>query len=90
MPQDGIRTFNENTWHYCHRCGRKTDLNRELQWQYGSLLCEDCFDSYPVLLGAVEAEQAKYLEQIVIAPDMRPHEKLIRPTEQISSDDIFI
>jgi hypothetical protein len=90
MPQDGIRTFNENVWHYCHRCGRKTDLNREMQWQYGSLLCEDCFDSYPVLLGAIEAEQAKYLEQIVVAPDMRPHEKLIRPTEQISSDDIFI
>jgi uncharacterized Zn finger protein len=90
MPQDGVRTFNENVWHYCHRCGRKTDLNRELQWQYGSLLCEDCFDVYPVLQGAIEAQQARALEVIVHAPDMRPHEKLVRPTEQIASDDIYV
>jgi len=90
MPQDGVRTFLTNVWHYCNRCGRKTDLNRELQWQYGSLLCEDCFDTYPVLQGAIEAQQARALETIVHTPDMRPHEKLIQPTEQISSDDIFV
>jgi hypothetical protein len=90
MPSDGVHTFNQNTWHYCSRCGAKADLSSELEWQYGSLLCFDCFDHYPVLQGAIEAQQAKALEQIDIAPDMRPHEKLVKPTEQIASDDIFI
>lgn len=89
-PSDGVHTFNESCWHYCNRCGRKADLNGELQWQYGSLLCVDCLDAYPVLQGAVEAQQAKVLDQIVIAPDLRPHEKLVRPTEQIVNDDIFV
>lgn len=90
MPSDGIRTFRESTWHFCNRCGRKTDLNKELQWQYGMLLCEDCLDSFPVLLGAIEAKQAKALEAIIIQPDLRPHEKLTRPTEQLTSDDIEV
>lgn len=90
MPSDGIHTFNESVWHYCNRCGRKTDLNRELQWQYGMLLCEDCLDMPPVLIGAIESDQAKALAQIVFSPDMRPHEKLVRPTEQITNDDIFV
>jgi ribulose bisphosphate carboxylase small subunit len=90
MPQDGVRTFNENVWHYCHRCERKTDLNTELQWQYGMLLCEDCLDEFPVLQGAIEAQQARVLETIVHSPDMRPHEKLVQPTEQITGDDIFV
>lgn len=90
MPSDGIHTFNESVWHYCNRCGRKTDLNREMQWQYGSLLCEDCLDAFPVLQGAIEARQASALATIVNSPDMRPHEKLIRPTEQIVNDDIFV
>lgn len=90
MPSDGIHTFLESTWHYCNRCDRKTDLNREMQWQYGMLLCEDCLDNWPVLQGSVEARQAQALDMIIMQPDMRPHEKLTRPTEQITSDDIYV
>jgi hypothetical protein len=90
MPSDGIHTFLQSTWHYCGRCERKMDLNSEAQWQYGILLCDDCLDSFPVLQGAIEAGQTRVLQQIVIAPDLRPHDKLIRPTEQLTSDDIFV
>lgn len=61
-----------------------------MQWQNGSLLCEDCLDAFPVLQGAIEAQQARAIETITMSPDMRPHEKLIRPTEQITNDDIFV
>lgn len=90
MPSDGLHTFRESTWHYCNRCSRKADLSRELQWQYGMLLCEDCLDTYPVLVGAIEAKQAKALEGIDMSPDLRPHEKLTRPTEQVTNDDIEV
>lgn len=90
MPSEGIHTFNESCWHYCNRCSRKTDLNRELQWQYGSLLCEDCLDNFPVLQGAIEARQTKSLEGINMQPDLRPHEKLTKPTEQVTNDDIYV
>lgn len=90
MPSDGIRTFRESTWHYCNRCERKTDLNREMQWQYGMLLCEDCLDQFPILQGAIEARQAVALQYIDMQPDLRPHDKLTRPTEQITNDDIEV
>lgn len=90
MPSDGVHTFLESTWHYCGRCSRKMDLNREAQWQYGMLLCEDCLDQFPILQGAIEARQAKSLELIDVQPDMRPHDKLIKPTEQITNDDIEV
>lgn len=66
------------------------DLNTEAQWQYGKLLCNDCLDSYPVLEGAIEAAQARVLATIVQEPDLRPHDKLIKPTEYVSNDDIFV
>lgn len=90
MPSDGVHTFLESTWHFCNRCERKMDLGREAQWQYGMLLCEDCLDSFPVLQGAIEALQAKALQFIDVEPDLRPHDKLTKPTEQITSDDIFV
>jgi hypothetical protein len=89
MPSEGVRTFRESAWHYCGRCKSKADLNRELQWQYGMLLCQDCIDVYPILLGAIEAQQAKMLQTIDVQPDLRPHEKLTKPTEQITNDDIY-
>lgn len=90
MPSDGIRTFNESVWHYCDRCGRKADLNSELQWQYSKLLCCDCYDQYPVLIGAIEQKQATQLEMIVQNPDLKPNEKLVNPIIEDSSDDILI
>lgn len=90
MPQDGVHTLNQGAWHYCGRCERKTKLDTELQWQYGILLCFDCIDMYPVLIGAIEQQQNKVLEQIVQAPDLRPNEKLTHPTVQVESDDIFL
>lgn len=90
MPSDGIHTFNQSTWHYCNRCGSKADLGSELQWQYGKLLCIVCYDAFPVLVGAIEAGQARVLATIVNSPDLKPHEKLIQPTENIANDDIFV
>ena len=64
MPQDGVHTFNEGAWHYCGRCDRRAKLDTELQWQYGKLLCFDCYDNYPVLLGAIEQQQANVTKLI--------------------------
>jgi hypothetical protein len=90
MPQDGVHTFNEGAWHYCGRCERRAKLDSELQWQYGVLLCFDCIDKYPILIGAIERQQDKVLEQIVINPDLRPNEKLVNPIIDDQPDDILL
>ena len=90
MPSEGVHTLNQSCWHYCGRCGRKSDLNSELQWQYSKLLCKDCYDNYPVLLGAIEQKQAIVLETIVQNPDLEPHKKIVDPVVIDSSDDILI
>jgi hypothetical protein len=90
MPMDGVHTFNEGAWHYCSRCGRRAKLDSELEWQYGKLLCYDCYDQYPVILGAIEQQQAIALSTIVQNPDLRPNEKLVNPTVEQSDDDILL
>lgn len=90
MPQDGIHTLNEGAWHYCSRCGRKTKLDSELEWQYGKLLCNDCFDQYPILVGDIERNQATILATIIQNPDLRPNEKLVNPDMELVDDDILL
>lgn len=90
MPSDGVRTINESCWHYCSRCERKADLNSELQWQNGKLLCYDCQDEYPIVLGSIERKQAEALSFIIQNPDLRPNEKLVNPITQEVVDDILL
>jgi len=90
MPSDGIRTIGESCWHYCDRCERKGDLNSELQWQYGKLLCYDCYDQWPVMVGSIEKAQAQALAFIIHNPDLRPNQKLVNPTVQDTLDDILL
>lgn len=90
MPASGIHTFNQSCWHYCARCGSKADLNSELQWQYSKLLCHDCYDQYPVIVGAIEQKQAEALAFIIQNPDLRPHQKLVNPLVQDTVDDILL
>ena len=90
MPQDGVHTFNEGAWHYCGRCARKAKLDSELQWQFGVLVCFDCFDNYPVQLGSIEQQQAVVLSTIVQDPDLKPNEKLVNPTIEIDDADILL
>ena len=90
MPQEGVRTFNQGAWHYCSRCERKAKLDTELRWQYSKLLCFDCYDEYPVLIGSIEQKQATQLEFIVQNPDLRPNENLVNPVLEDSSDDILL
>lgn len=90
MPQDGIHTFNEGTWHYCGRCERRAKLDTELRWQYGVLVCDDCWDQYPVLVGSIEQRQAEVLDTIVQDPDLKPNEKLVNPTIVEDDSDILL
>lgn len=90
MPQDGIHTFNEGAWHYCGRCERRAKLDGELQWQYGKLLCSDCYDCFPVMVGDIERGQATALSYIIQNPDLRPNEKLVNPDLQLVDDDILL
>jgi hypothetical protein len=90
MPQDGIHTFNQGAWHYCGRCERKAKLDTELQWQNAILLCDDCYDSYPVFIGSIEQQQAQVLESIVQNPDLRPNEKLVNPVIDIIDSEILL
>jgi ribulose bisphosphate carboxylase small subunit len=90
MPQDGIHTFNQGSWHYCGRCERKAKLDGELQWQNAILLCNDCYDSYPVFIGSIEQQQAVVLESIVQNPDLRPNEKLVNPVIDIIDSEILL
>lgn len=90
MPQDGVHTLNEGAWHYCARCERKIKLDAEARWQYGKLLCNDCYDKFPVLIGSIEARQASVLQTIVQTPDLRPNEKLTNPTIVEESEDILL
>ena len=90
MPQDGIRTFLTGAWHYCGRCERKMKLDSEARWQTSILLCNDCFDTYPILVGDIEKQQALALSVIVQAPDLRPNEKLVNPTLEENEFDILL
>jgi hypothetical protein len=90
MPQDGVHTFNQGAWHYCGRCERKAKLDTELQWQFGILLCCDCYDNYPVLVGSIEQQQAVQLDTIVQNPDLKPNEKLVNPTIEVEDSDILL
>jgi len=90
VPQDGIHTFNQGAWHYCSRCDRRAKLDSELQWQYGKLLCFDCYDNWPVLTGSIEQKQAEQLALIIQNPDLKPNEKLVNPILEDSSDDILL
>lgn len=90
MPENGIRhTFLEGPWHYCGRCGEKTKLESELQWQRGVLLCNECWDNYP-LIGQIDQAIAQYMMTVVQEPDLKPSPKLTNPTLDIDNDDIFI
>ena len=90
MPQPGVHTFNEGAWHYCSRCSRRAKLDSELQWQYGKLLCDDCFDQFPVMVGDIERGQAQALAFIIQNPDLRPNEKLVNPDLEQVDDDILL
>lgn len=90
MPQDGVHTLNQGSWHYCGRCGRKTKLDSELQWQFAVLVCHDCYDSYPIQIGSIEQQQAVVLSTIVQDPDLKPNEKLVNPTIELDDSDILL
>lgn len=90
MPQDGVHTFVGSAWHYCGRCERRMKLDSEARWQNSILLCDDCYDSYPVLLGDIERQQALAVSMIDQAPDLRPNEKLVNPTLEMNELDILL
>jgi hypothetical protein len=90
MPQDGCWTHLTGAWHYCGRCERRAKLDAELRWQNGVLLCDDCYDSYPVLVGDIERHQTQALDAIAQAPDLRPNEKLVNPTIEKDFEDILL
>lgn len=92
MPGYGINhSFNTGPWHFCSRCGTKTKLNSELQWQFSKLLCNDCYDRYPILVGAIEIERARALSDLIGHPDLMPSEKITNPEIQNGdNDEIFI
>lgn len=56
MAWKGRRSFHENPWHYCARCGTRRHIS-QLRWQRGLLLCfdtpENCYDTgndgYPLV-----------------------------------------
>ncbi len=90
MPQDGVHTFNKGAWHYCGRCERRMKLDSEAQWQFGVLLCCDCYDEFPVLVGSIEQQQAAALGTIVQSPDLKPNEKLVTPVLEVVDSDILL
>lgn len=90
MPSDGVHTFNQGAWHYCGRCERRAKLDTELRWQNSMLLCSDCYDTYPVLLGDIERNQSLALQMIDQAPDLRPNEKLVNPSVEEDEMDILL
>jgi hypothetical protein len=90
VPQDGVHTLNTGAWHFCGRCARKAKLDSELQWQNSILLCHDCYDNYPVLVGSIEQRQAIELGTIVQNPDLKPNVKLTNPSIEIEETDFLI
>lgn len=88
----GHRSFKQDEWHYCARCGSRVRIS-EMQWQRGLLLCKtwDCIDygnHGNFLIGQREANIAQVLE--VPSQELMPNEKLITPTSSGSdpNDDI--
>ena len=85
----GHRSFHENEYHYCARCGSRVHIS-EMVWQRGLLLCKtwDCVDygnhgNY--LIGQREANIAQVLE--IPTKELQPNEKLITPLESGSNTD---
>lgn len=69
-------------WHFCARCGWKTQIS-ELQWQQGSLICNRswCDDGKSALglLGSRDADIARRVEYAT--SDLQPDPKLSQPNE---------
>ena len=77
MFDQGIRrTFWTGPWRDCARCDRKTKI-ADMRWQRGKLLCDKCFDSWP-LLGQREVRIQETLSDG--KEELAPVEKLRDPT----------
>lgn len=87
----GDRSFLENPYHFCARCGSRVHI-KDMVWQEGLLLCKkwDCVDygTYP-LIGQRESAIAHALE--VPSQELMPDPKLLEPMTSGSTvdDDII-
>lgn len=79
-------TFWAGPWRYCVRCDRKTKI-AAMQWQRGKLLCEHCYDSWP-LLGQREAAIERVLADG--KEELAPVEKLRNPTQAENLEDFSL
>ena len=86
MPNE--HTWHEGAWAFCGRCGSRASV-KNMQWQRGKLLDQQCFDSFP-LIGQIDKGIADALSNIVLSPDLQPDPKLTMPTLDGQNDDIFI
>lgn len=85
MAPKGKRSFHDEPWHFCSRCGTRYHLS-QLEWQRGLLLCrgtpENCYDTgndgYP-LIGQREMAITAVFE--VPTQELMPWPKLTDPNE---------
>jgi hypothetical protein len=83
----GKRSFLQDPWRYCARCGEKRHINNDMEWQRGKLMCKQtCLDVK--LIGDREAIIAQVLGDG--QEEFAPVQKLREPDTTITQDDIFI
>lgn len=81
-------TFDQGAWAFCARCGTRNPI-KNMQWQRGLLLDRRCYDSFP-LLGQIDKARADAMQLLVLEPDLQPDPKLTMPTQDGSTEDIFL
>lgn len=83
----GRRSFLQDSWRYCARCGEKRHINGEMGWQRGKLICfQTCWDT--MLVGEREVIISQVLSdgQMELAPVF----KLREPDTTMLQEDIYI
>ena len=84
MSLIGPHTFNKGAWHFCDRCAVKSKLS-SMQWQRGLLLCQQCYDPFP-LEGQREQQIMEVLQDGKV--DFEIDEKLKDPV--VDTDDMLM
>lgn len=83
----GRRSFLQDSWRYCARCGEKRHINGDLVWQRGKLICrQTCLDKRLIGDREVIIDQVLSDGQIEFAPVP----KLREPDTIETQEDIWI